>query len=61
MRDPYTEAVQPIHQIVSLVNRAGELLSRKRAALLPEEIDEIIDYLSRARTALDGAVSDWAL
>ena len=61
MRDSYTESVLPIPQIVALVNQAGELIARKRKALQPKDIDEILALLSRARAALDGEVSDWSL
>lgn len=61
MRDPYYEAVQPVPQIVSLINKAGDLLRRRRAALQSEDVDDILECLSIARTALDGEVSDWAI
>jgi hypothetical protein len=61
MRDPYYESVQPIPQIVELINTAGELLSRKRRALAPDDIDKLLECLGKVRTALDGDISDWAL
>jgi hypothetical protein len=61
VRDPYYESVLPIPQIVVLVNQAGELIDRKRKALQPKYIDEILVLLSKVGAALDGHVSDWSL
>jgi|RhiMethySRZTD1v2_1073278.scaffolds.fasta_scaffold55985_4 hypothetical protein len=61
MHDPYYESVQPIPQIIELINKAGELLSRKRLELQPDDIDKLLEYLGKVRTALDGHISDWAI
>jgi hypothetical protein len=54
MHDPYYESVQPIPQIIELIDKAGELLSRKRRELQRDDIDKLLEYLGKVRTALDG-------
>ena len=61
MHDPYYESVLPIPQIVALVNQAGELLVRKRAAPQPKDVEEVLGLLTKVRAALDGDVADWAV
>ena len=60
MTDQYYEAVLPIPRIVDLVNKAGALLLKKRAQILPGDVDKVLWYLGQARTGLDGEISDWA-